>query len=183
MNSIFYDDKILAHYEQQEQWEESVTYLVNLMYLNMQNKHILYRLAAQCWYVLTFWDCNMPKERLNRTVFESNLELVYYLAQIKWWNDADCLWIFGYFMSINQMDFKYVNTDIRDVEKEGNDLILKSISLNPNNELAKILFLADNAKKRKYNSAKMNLRKSIFLFFPSNSKVDVYFAEIFTSVF
>ena len=51
------------------------------------------------------------------------------------------------------MDFPYVSTDIREVEKAGNDLISKAYSNEPNNQLAEILYLADNGSKRKYMEA------------------------------
>lgn len=182
MNNIFYNDNTLAQFEQHEQWEESVKYLAELVHRDSENPHILYRLAAQCWYVLTSWDCEMPKERLDRTVFESNLEKAYILAKKRWWNDSDCLWLFGYFMIINQFDFPYVSADILEVEKEGRGLIRQAFSLDPNNELARIWYLADTVSNRKWFRARKELKKSIYLFFPSHSKVDKYFAEVFTSV-
>ena len=123
----------------------------------------------------------MPKEKLSRAVFESNLETAYFLAQKNWWTDSDCLWLFGYFMCINQMDFPYVSTNIFDVEKEGDSLIVKAVTLNPDNKLAEILYLADNAPKSQYISAKNKLKESISLFFSGQSIVDKYFIEIFTS--
>lgn len=74
MSAIFYDDDILVKYEQQEQWTQSVAYLDNLLRSKPENKYVLYRFAAQCWYVLTFWDCCMPKDKLNRNVFEFGLK-------------------------------------------------------------------------------------------------------------
>lgn len=181
MSAIFYDDDILVKYEQQEQWDDSVEYLNNLMYSQSQNKSVLYRLAAQSWYVLTFWHCNMPKDKLNRNVFELGLKKAYTLAKEKWWTDSDCLWLFGYFMCINQMDFPYVSTDIREVEKVGNDLISKAYFNEPNNQLAEILYLADNGSKRKYMEALKKCKRKITIYFPHQSAVEQYFSEIFTS--
>ena len=182
MNRLFYNDDILIQYEQQEMWEESVTYLAKLLHSDPQNKNVLYRLAAQCWYVLTFWDCNMPKESLHRNFFESNLKSVYLLAREQWWSDPDCLWLFGYFMSINQLDFLFVSADIRDVEKVGCNLIHQSILIDPNNKPAQILYLADNAGKHKYINAKKKMKESISALFPGEPEVDKYFAEVFTCV-
>lgn len=180
MNAIFYDDDILAKYEQQEQWEQSVAYLNNLLYCEYQNKSILYRFAAQNWYVLTFWNCNMPKDKLNRNVFELELKKAYTIAKENWWNDSDCLWLFGYFMCINQMDFPYINTDIREVEKIGNNLISKAYFANSGNQLAEILYLADNGSKKKYMQALKNAKKNISVYFPHKSEVEQYFFEVFT---
>lgn len=180
MRAIFYDDEILVRYEQQEQWDKSLERLNNLMYSQSENKSVLYRLAAQCWYVLTFWDCNMPKDKLNRNVFELGLNKAYTLAKEKWWTDSNCLWLFGYFMCINQIDFWYISTDIREVEKEGNDLISKAYSNNPNNQLAEILYLADNGNKRKYMETLKKCKKNISIYFPHQSAVELYFSEVFT---
>lgn len=180
MSAIFYNDDILTKYEQQEQWDKSSEYLNNLMQTQSQNRSILYRFAAQNWYVLTFWDCNMPKDKLNRNVFELGLKKAYTYAKERWWADSDCLWLFGYFMCINQMDFPYISTDIRKVEKEGNQLISKAYFNNPNNQLAEILYLADNGNKRKYMEALKRCKKNIAIYFPHQSAIEEYFSEVFT---
>lgn len=180
MSTIFYNDDILVKYEQQEQWDKSLEYLNDLAFSQTQNKSILFRLAAQSWYVLTFWNCHMPKEKLNKNVFELGLKKAYALAKEKWWADSDCLWLFGYFMCINQMVFPYISTDIREVEKEGNNLISKAYSNNPNNQLAEILYLADNGNKRKYMEALKKCKKNITIYFPHQSAVEQYFSEVFT---
>ena len=180
MSEIFYDDDILVKYEQQEQWDKSLEYLCNLAYSQPQNRSVLYRLAAQNWYVLTFWNCNMPKDKLNRNVFALGLKKAYTLAKEKWWTDSNCLWLFGYFMCINPMDFPYISADIREVEKEGNNLISKAYSNNPNNQLAEILYLADNGNKQKYMGALKKCKKNIITYFPHQSAVEQYFSEVFT---
>lgn len=68
-NKIFYCDSVLAEMEQAENWEKCIKYLDEKMASNPQDKRVLCRLAAQCWYVLTFWDCDMPKEKLNRLLY------------------------------------------------------------------------------------------------------------------
>lgn len=179
MRAIFYDDHVLVKHEQQEEWDKSLEYLNNLIYSSATNKSIVYRFAAQSWYVLTFWDCSMPKDKLNRNIFEEGLKKAYTMAKEKWWTDSDCLWLFGYFMCINQMDFPYISTDIREVEKEGNDLICKAYFNNPNNQLAEILYLADNGCKRKYMQARKKCKKNISVYFPNQSAVEQYFSEVF----
>ena len=79
------------------------------------------------------------------------------------------------------MDFPYVSTDIREVEKAGNDLISKAYSNEPNNQLSEILYLADNGSKRKYMKALKKCKKKITIYFPHQSAVEQYFSEIFTS--
>lgn len=180
MNRIFYDDEILVEYEQQEQWDKCLEYLDQLMYSHPQDKSILYRFAAQSWYVLTFWDCNMPKCKLNRQEFELNLRIAYSLAKKRWWTDSDCLWLFGYFMCINQMDFPYISSNIFEVERNGNRLINEAYNSNPKNPLAEIIFLADSGNKSKYKAAKDKIFDHISSYFPSGSAVGRYFIEIFT---
>ena len=79
------------------------------------------------------------------------------------------------------MDFPYVSTDIREVEKAGNDLISEAYFNDPNNQLAEILYLADNGSKRKYKEALKKCKKKIAIYFPHQSTVEQYFCEIFTS--
>lgn len=181
MSAIFYDDDILVNYEKDDQWEKCVEHLNNMVDSHFHNKSILCRFAAQSWYVLTFWDCRMPKDRLNRAVFETSLKKAYVLAKERWWTDSDCLWLFGYFMCINQVIFPYISTDIREVEQEGNSLIFKAHSNNPSNQLAEILYLADSKNKHKYVMATKKVKKFIEIYFPHQSAVEQYFAEIFTN--
>lgn len=180
MSAIFYDDDILAEYELNEQWDESLEYLHNLMYSKPKNKSVLYRLATQCWYVLTFWDCDMPKEKLKRKIFELELENAYVSAKEQWWSDPDCLWLFGYLMCINQIDFPYISTDISIVEEKGNELIFKAYTSDPDNLLAKALYLADNGNKHEYMEVLKKVKKNINNYFPRKSAVEKYFSEIFT---
>ena len=181
MSALFYDDEVLSQYEQEGQWEKSLDYLNNIIQSKGLQKSVLYRFAAQSWYVLTFWDCNMPKEQLNREVFELGLKNAYVYAKEQWWNDSNCLWLFGYFMCINQEDFPFISDDYRDVEQYGNSLIFKAYSINPNNQLAEVLYLADSRKKRKYAAAVKNCLKSISCYFPHKSAVEQYFTGIFTN--
>lgn len=176
---IFYYDDILAEYEQYEEWDKTYEYLNNLMCSRADNKFILYRFAAQCWYVLTFWVCDMPKKKMNKELFELGLKKAYFLA--KEWNDSDCLWLFGYFMCINPMVFPYVSIDIREVEEKGNALITKAYHDNPNNQLAEILYLVDNGNKRKYRQALNKCKENIAMYFPHQSEIEKYFYEVFST--
>lgn len=180
MRKIFYDDDILLKYEREERWTETIEYLNHLVYSCPHNKSILYRLAAQNWYVLTFWNCNMPIDKLDRKFFESSLQRAYIIAKENYWTDSNCLWLFGYFMCINQVDFSYISTDIREVEREGNNLISVAYFNNPNNQLAELLFLADNGNKRKYAEAVNKCKKNIFIYFPHQSAIEQYFIGIFS---
>ena len=67
---MFYDDDILVKYEQYEEWDKTYEHLNNLMCSQSENKSILYRFAAQCWYVLTFW--HKPFLR-----FQNSLQRIY----------------------------------------------------------------------------------------------------------
>lgn len=181
MSIIFYNDELLRKYEAEEQWETSVIYLSQKLCSCPDDKSILFRLAAQCWYVLTFWDCDMPIDRLDKVLFQSELETTYNIAREKHWHNSDCLWLFGYFMCINQMDFAFVSEDIYEVELEGNRLICEAHSTDPSNQLAEILYLADNGKKRNYASAIKTIRNQISEYFSKQSAIEQYFYDIFTN--
>ncbi len=183
MSEIFYDDDILDEYEKQEEWEKSVEYLCELMSNQPLNKSILYRFAAQNWYVLTFWYCCMPNERMDRTLFELGLKKAYIIATEKWWNCSDCLWLFGYFMCINPIDclcLSDMSNDIIELEKEGNNLIEKAYCIDSKNQLAEMLYLCDNGSMRKYKKAKQKYKENIGQYFPRQSQIEQYFSKIFT---
>lgn len=82
-------------------------------------------------------------------------------------------------MCINSTVFPYISNDIREVEKKGDELISESYFADPNNQLAEILYLADNGSKRKYMQA-LKKQKNIAAYFPHKSEVDKYFFEVFT---
>ena len=180
MRKIFYDDMILEQYEQTEQWDKCVSYLYKLAMDDLDNRNLWLRLAAQSWYTLTFWDCYMKKDNLDRNIFETYLEKAYYKVFQDWWDDADCLWLFGYFMCINPLDFSFLDKDMNDIELMGNDLISKAYSIDSTNPLAEVLFLADNGKKKHYIATKKKLKNRIGDFFSDKSLVEQYFLEIFT---
>ena len=180
MGEIFYNDDILVNYEKQEEWDKSVEYLNELVDAQPFHKSTLYRFAALNWYVLTDWDYCMPKDRLDRSLFELGLEKAYRLAKEKWWDDSHCLWLFGYFMYINPIDFTFFSDDIQEVIKQGDSLITKAYCDDPNNQLAEILYLCDHGSKRKYKEVKKKYKEDIAVYFPGQSGVEQYFIEIFT---
>lgn len=181
MSKIFYNDELLRKYESEEQWDASVIYLRQKLCSCPDDKRILFRLAAQCWYILTFWDCDMPKDRLDKMLFQSELESTYNIARKKYWHDSNCLWLFGYFMCINQMDFSFVSEDIYEVELEGNRLIGEAYSNDSCNQFAEILYLVDTGTKRECASAIKTMRNHITEYFSKQSAVEQYFFDIFTT--
>ena len=72
--------------------------------------------------------------------------------------------------------------DISDIELRGNELINRAYIIDASNPLVEVLFVADNGKKKYYIEAKKRLRTKIKDFFPSNSLIDRYFTEIFTTL-
>lgn len=180
MINFFYDDCIISNYEKRGEWEETISYLKSLVHSDNTDKSIFFRYAAQCWYVLTFWDCFMPKEKLSRSFFEMNMKSAYRIAKKYYWNDSNCLWLFGYFMCINQTDFLFIDKNILEIEQMGNNLIIKAYSFDINNPLSEIMYLADNGTKQDYKNAVEKAKSSITEKFPGDSAVDCYFREIFT---
>lgn len=183
MKKLLYCDETIMSYEQKGDWNKCIEYLKKKISSNPKDKSILCRLAAQNWYVLSFWHCCMPKEYLERSFFEKNLEDAFTMAMQNWSDDSDILWLFGYFMCINQVDFSFISTDVREVENKGCELIRKAYLNNPQNPLAEILYLSEFDNKQEYNKAKKKIKKNIEEYFSGQSEIDQYFVEIFTTIY
>ena len=182
MREIFYNDATIEQYEVNEQWDECVLYLYALVMKDVENKKLWFSLAAQSWYTLTFWECYMKKENSDRQKIENYFMEAYTNIQQHWGEDANSLWLCGYFMCINPYEFLFLDMDISDIELRGNELINRAYIIDASNPLVEVLFVADNGKKKYYIEAKKRLRTKIKDFFPSNSLIDRYFTEIFTTL-
>lgn len=180
MNKFFYGDDVLVNYEHNGEWEKSVEHLRNIWLNNSQEKSVLLRLAAQCWYVLTFWDCDIPKENLVQDIFKKNFQMVYENVVKNWNTDADCLLIFGYFMCVNQFCFDFLDEDIMSIEKKGSLWISEAYLINSENILAKLMYLMEKKNALKCKLYKRKIRKQIQVIFGGNSLVEHYFLEICT---
>lgn len=179
--NIFYNDKMLDEYEKSERWDKSILYLTEKLKDTNVKKDVLLRLSVQSWYILTFWDCCMPIEKLQRSMFEISLKNSYKIFRKFLYNDSDCLWVFGYLMSVNQLDFSFIENDILTIESLGISLIYEAYNCDPNNKLAEILFLENKGEKKQCRKKKEKLELHIRECFPSNSEVDKYFLETFTN--
>lgn len=183
MEKKLYCDDVIIRYERSGEWDKCVAYLEEKFSSNPKDKSVLCRLAAQSWYVLSFWHCCMPKEYLDRTLFEKSLKNVFVVAMQDWGDESDILWLFGYFMCINPLDFSFISADVIEVENRGSELVRKAYINDPKNPLAEILFLSECENKWEYNIAKKNMKNEIEEYFSSQSEIDQYFMEIFTTIY
>ena len=180
---MFFFDKTLYRYEQSEQWDRCLIYLKDMTLLYPKNKTIFFSLAAYSWYVLTFWDICMPVNEMKRHDFELMLSETYMKAQHLFWEDSNCLWMFGYFMRTNFLDFAFISADFRDVIEEGDALIKKAYLLERSNKLAEMMYYEIENRKSEYNRVKKEVIERISDYFPNKSEIDNYFTEVFTSTF
>lgn len=177
MNRLFFDDSVLQQLEREEKWNETLDYITKTK--NLKDKEVFLRLAAQTWYILTFFDCCLPKEKIDINECLCLFKSLYNDMLTNWSNDQDCLWLFGYFMSINQNSFEFLDENIFDIEKKGAKLISKAYDINRDNLFVRILHFSDTRHKIRYWYTKKKIKKSLKELFPSNSSVDEYFFAVF----
>jgi hypothetical protein len=91
-------------------------------------------------------------------------------------NKADFNFIAGYTVSI----FPYEYGDYNDLEKEGNQMLLKATQLEPDNEIYKMVYLGSLAlnDKEKYRQAEIKAAPKVLDTFNGNGALNKYFREI-----
>lgn len=177
MKKLFFDDLVLQQLEKDGKWEETIDYIIKNK--NIKDKSVFLRLAAQSWYILTFFDCCLPKEKIDRNKCLNLLKILYEMVMTVWNKDQDCLWLFGYFMCVNQSNFDFLDESIFEIEKRGNAMILEAYNISQDNPLVNILYFSEAGSKMRYYYTKKKNKKFLKDFFPSESSVDKYFIEIF----
>ena len=172
---MYYND-VLELMEKNNEWTDFLKYLLVKTEQKIE-KNILLRLAAQCWHMLTFYDF-YDSSLINREYLINILEYSYDLFRLKFSEDSSCLWLFGYFITINPLDFYFIDDDVFKVEDLGETLIRKALCFEPENVFAQILVSNMDNSSPSHNFIDENC---VFDTFSTNSEVDKYFIEIFTN--
>ena len=176
----FLDVDFLADLESQEKWEEARSLLQKNWEEDRQNSKKLVRLISECWYVLSLWDCCIKTEGLSFDVFKSTLMECTEFGLRNFENDPSFLCITGYMISL----FPYLFYDetkgdrYTEWESKGKEMLLNSNMLNPDDIVARILFLGTTSDYTEYNEKKVLIFSMLEKYFPNDTAIELYFRDI-----
>jgi len=170
----------LVELESQEKWEEACYLLQKIWEEDKLNSKKLVRLISECWHVLSLWDFGIKTEGLSFQIFQSMLMECTEFGLRNFENDPYFLCTTGYMISL----FPHLFYEWRDGdryaewESKGKKMLLKSNRLNPDDVIAKILYLGITSNFTKYNEAKALISSALVEYFPNETAIEVYFKDI-----
>ena len=174
----------LLELEKAEKWDQAKTLLYNLWYSDKGNVDKLCRVIAECWFVLTEWNCCIQNSTLSFASFKETLIEVMQYGIKHFPSDANFLCMSGYMISLFPDFFYRDNSDEQysKWEQKGNDMLRLATHIAPNNLICKILYLGTqpNALKE-YLKAKIELAPRINSIFSGHTAVEDYFKDILSN--
>ena len=129
--------------ECQEKWED----IRPLLHKNWKQYETcpdsLIRLMAECWYVLTLWDCCICKEKLSYEAFKTTLLETVTFGVKHFKNYQKFLCMAGYMISVRPDLFctKHSDTSYSDWKTMGIDMLQSANRIDPYDAVANILYL------------------------------------------
>ena len=178
--SYFMYVKGLSELEKQENWDRARDLLYKSWKSDTQSCEKLVRLMAECWYVLSLWDCSIKTENLCQKMFMDNLiECTHYGLS----NSMDChrfLCVGGYMIST--LPHLFYNNDTgnsyTEWEKQGMTMLQKSRNLDSSDLIAKIFYLGFTTNLTEYDESKRLIQPHLEELFPKKTAIEEYFADI-----
>lgn len=173
----------LLELERAEKWDEARNLLFDLWNNDKDNIDKLCRVVAECWYVLTEWDCCINNEDLSFDSFKETLIEATQYGLARFDKDADFLWIAGYMISL----FPYLFYDVTsnsmylEWEQKGKNMLSISTQMDPDNLISKVLCLGAQGTSEDYVAAKKNLSTMLEDIFDGHTAIEVYFKDILSA--
>jgi len=176
----FLDVEHLETLEKQEKWNEARELLYKMWENEKLNSEKLIRLFSECWYVLSLWECCINKEKLSFYAFQNTLIECTEFGIQNHMKKPRFLCIAGYMISMFPNLFYVNGTDksYAEWEQNGIDMLRESCEFDPNDRIAKVLFLGTKAGFTEYRKEKKLLRLELASFFPNETAIEQYFKEI-----
>ncbi len=178
----FIDILNLEEMEFNEQWEKIRLMLYSQWQENQDDIGILIRLACECWYVMSNWDCYIDTNDLIYEQFKDNLIATYEYGLEHIFESEEFLCIFGYMISLFPYFFYYdkkKNNQYSDFENKGLSMLEKAYK-NSSNLLTKVFFLGTTNNVKEYEAVKADLNSILLELFPGETAVEKYFKDILT---
>ncbi len=168
--------------EQAEKWDEARILLDRRWKEDKPCCAKLIRLLAECWYVLSLWDCRIDTEMLDYQTFQSALLECTEYGMSKCSENPKFLCLAGYMIAmlphlfcLNGEEASYSHW-----EKEGLDLLKKARGYVPQDPVVKLLYLGFVADKETLRREKAHAAHEISELFSGKTAVETYFYSILT---
>lgn len=181
---VFIEIQKLEELEKEHKWEQIILLLQNKWLEDKDNSDILLRLASECWYIMSNWDClNLDASCLEFDNIQAIL-IETYNYFLNHTTNNKCLAIFGYMMSLFPNYF-YADYDkdgkiFLQYENQGKYILKLAHSNEPENIFYTVLYLGTTNDLNKSIVAKEDLNSIVQQLFPQNTEVEKYFKEILT---
>jgi hypothetical protein len=176
--SYFINVEGLYDLEEKERWEEARLLLLNIWKEDKLNSKKLIRLLAECWYVLSLWDCCIKTEDLSFQVFQETLiECTEFgLKNLK--NNSQFLCVAGHMISIFPYLFYIDDADglYTEWEQRGIDMLCRAYEIDPDDKIIEVFNLGCASDLyNEYNKAKNLLLSRLESLFPGKTELEIYF--------
>lgn len=170
----------LSDLEKQERWEDARLLLYKNWMYNKICANSLIRLLAECWYVLSLWDCCIDTEHLSFQAFQDTLlETVTYGIE-HFSNCQKFLCMAGYMIYMLPYLFctEHSNISYSDWENTGIHMLHRAKNCMPHDAVSDILNLGLSSDQVAFRKAKEKLSSELDNLFPKETAVEGYFNNI-----
>ena len=170
----------LDDFEKQEDWENARMLLYKIWDNDRLCSDKLIRLLSECWYVLSLWDCSMNTAQLSFRMFQNNLIECTNFGIENFGENARFLGITGYMISMLPHLFSVDNSDssYSEWEQIGIDMLYKSIALNSDDLLVKVLYMGTTGTFSEYTEEKKQSSLSVANYLTNETAIEIYFKNI-----
>lgn len=177
--SVFIPVEGLLNLEQSNKWNEAITLLHNYWLTDLSNSRTACRLIAECWYVLSDWGLYAEEDMS----FDFIKRIMVYTTRygLDHYKDVDFLWTVGYMISLFPYLFHNEQQETFDAlwESKGKALLKKASEMDPNNQIANLLYIGtQEGSFEEYRSKRDRMKDVINKAFPGTTAVEQYFREV-----
>ena len=179
----FLEVQNLLELEQAGRWNSAKEILYNLWYEDKNDIDKLCRVLAECWYVLSAWDCCTRNETLSFDAFKAILAEVMQYGLTHFSTNADFLWKSGYMISLFPYLFYEESSEslYNEWEQKGKSMLYSATQIDPDNLISKVLCLGTHAFSDEYLNSKMKLAPLLYAAFPGHTAIEVYFKDVLSN--
>ena len=178
---IFLQRNEIILYEKKQDWKFIINYLYNLWYQNQYNIPKYCRLVTEYWYVISELRSPAYTTKIEYDEMQRRLYKIINFGLENFGHDPTFLWMIGYFISLQPyhfFDMKFISYE--DAETIGHEMLRKATELEPDNLIARVLYLGTNNDNfDEYTKARKQLSNKLDEFFSENTIVERYFRDIF----
>ncbi|MFT3950858.1 MAG: hypothetical protein QM689_02680 [Oscillospiraceae bacterium] len=169
----------MKQFEDNGDWESARQLLYALWQLDKSNIDLLNRLIAECWLVMSDWDCCINTDGLEYSNFQSNLIEATAYGLNHFYENIWFLCLTGYMISLFPHFFYEDNNDGLYLfwEDNGKSMLKRSYDISQD-DLTNILYLGSTDKIIKYKSKKKDFVLKCEAYFQGDTAIELYFRDV-----